>query len=30
VEKMQEVLEGHRSPREAVADLMGRPQRSER
>ena len=29
VAKMQEVLEGQRSPREAVADLMGRPQRSE-
>jgi len=29
VAKMQDVLDGRRSPREAVADLMGRPQRSE-
>ncbi len=29
VAKMQEVLGGERSPREAVADLMGRPQKSE-
>jgi glycerol-3-phosphate dehydrogenase (NAD(P)+) len=29
VAKMQDVLEGRRSPREAVVDLMGRPQRSE-
>jgi len=29
VAKMQEVLDGHRRPREAVADLMGRPQKSE-
>ncbi len=30
VAKMQDVLEGRRSPHEAVTDLMGRPQRSER
>lgn len=29
VAKMQEVLDGRRQPREAVADLMGRPQKSE-
>ncbi len=29
VAKMQDVLEGRRSPAEAVADLMGRPQKSE-
>ena len=29
VAKMQEVLEGRRQPGEAVADLMGRPQKSE-
>lgn len=29
VAKMQEVFEGRRQPREAVADLMGRPQKSE-
>lgn len=29
VSKMQDVLDGRRSPREAVADLMGRPQKSE-
>jgi len=28
--KMQDVFDGRRSPREAVADLMGRPQKSER
>jgi glycerol-3-phosphate dehydrogenase (NAD(P)+) len=29
VSKMQDVFEGRRSPAEAVADLMGRPQKSE-
>ena len=29
VAKMQDVLDGRRSPHEAVADLMGRPQKSE-
>ena len=28
--KMQDVLEGRKKPREAVAELMGRPQRNER
>ena len=27
--KMQDVFDGRRSPREAVAELMGRPQKSE-